>query len=166
MKRKRLHILILCSLFSYIGKVPAWAEQVIIVSYFNHIEFQEALASIGRLEVCGDDLYLVDKGGQRMGSARIESGMKLKFGDVDESLLGINNAAHATQRLLFSIDGDYVCIDGLQQPTVVRVFGIDGGLVMSDTIYPESEVKLSLATLSNGIYILQINTCIFKIQKK
>lgn len=166
MKANRLHIFILCLLLCCFSLESAWAEQAITVSRFNHVEYREALASIGRLEVNGNILYLVDKDGQRIGSATIEPGLKLEIGDVDESLLSLGDATKATDRLKISIDGDNVCIGGLQQSAMARVFSIGGGLVMSEILNPRPEARLSLAALSNGIYILQINTNIFKIHKK
>lgn len=167
MKRNRLYIIIfLCSVLSCLNNASLWAEQAISVLRFNQIEFQEALASIGRLEVAGDNLYLVDKDGVRIGSSKIECGLKIACGDVDDELLSVSNIAKRTDGLTFSVSGDDVRVGGLLQPTVARLFSVDGRLVVITVLSSVPEAQLSLAALSKGIYILQINTSIFKIQKK
>ena len=165
MKRNILHF-ILCVAAVFSLSTAARAEYAITVSKFTNIEWQEALASIGRLEMSGDNLYLVNKEGVRLGSTKIEKGLKIEFGDVDDDLLSVPSATENRKTLAFFVEGDHIRVGGLTQPTVARIFSTNGLLVKSTTLAADREEVLDIASLQKGIYILQINTEILKLQKK
>lgn len=165
MKRHLLHFIIGTAAFFCLSNT-ARAEFAITMSKFSNIERQEALASIGRLEMSGENLYLVSKEGVLLGSTKIEKGLKIEFGDVDDDLLSVPSTTEGVNKIAFSIEEDYIRVSGLTQPTVVRIFSTNGLLVKSIMLAADREENIDLASLHKGIYILQINTEILKLQKK
>ena len=165
MKRKIQHLILFVAA-AFCLSTAVRAEYAITVSNFTNIEWQEALASIGRLDISGDNLYLVSKDGVRLGSTKIEKGLKIEFGDVDDDLLSVPSTKQGGNKLAFSVEGDHIKVSGLTQPTVARIFSANGLLVECVTLAADREEKLDIASLQKGIYILQINTEILKLQKK
>lgn len=50
---------------------------------------------------------------------------------------------------------DYISIQGIQNPTTLHIFDINGWIIQTDILPPQSEIKYSLSNLSTGVYVLQ-----------
>lgn len=128
------------------------------------MEYSEALSVVGRLEIDDSTLYLVDYEGQRLGSTKIEEGLKISFGEKRDTPTGINSAKN--DNFSFRYSGNLISIDGLTGNVTVRIYNMNGQLALSASLGNTSSSTLDISSLPAGVYILQIKTSIFKLIKR
>ena len=102
------------------------------------ISAQEATASLSRTDVCG--VYFVS--------------------DVHT---GIESSTVSDAPVL---DGDSFSVTGLLKGTVVKVYSVKGENVLSVIADASGTVKVQLATLEQGVYVIEYCGVTFKMMKR
>ena len=102
------------------------------------ISAQEATASLSRTDVCG--VYFVS--------------------DVHT---GIESSTVSEAPVL---DGDSFSVTGLLKGTVVKVYSVKGENVLSAIADASGTVKVQLATLEQGVYVIEYCGVTFKMMKR
>lgn len=102
------------------------------------ISAQEATASLSRTDVCG--VYFVS--------------------DVHT---GIESSTVSEAPVL---DGDSFSVTGLLKGTVVKVYSVKGENVLSVIADASGTVKVQLATLEQGVYVIEYCGVTFKMMKR
>lgn len=102
------------------------------------ISAQEATASLSRTDVCG--VYFVS--------------------DVHT---GIESSTVSDAPVL---DGDSFSVTGLLKGTVVKVYSVKGENVLSAIADASGTVKVQLATLEQGVYVIEYCGVTFKMMKR
>lgn len=77
--------------------------------------------------------------------------------DVDDNLLHIKVFPNPAQEMIY--------IEGLNEGEIIRLFSLDGQLLISQ-IANASSTAISVNSLSNGIYLIQVDTEIVKFIKQ
>lgn len=139
------------------------AAQHVIISTLNGAELQAALDLVGRLEVSDGKLRLVSTEGEVLGETSIAAGCKIDFsGDVPS---GVNKISEDNAKVRIKCDN--VVIESIPNSTTLRIYTIEGKLIHSWLLKPSADTQqISLSDLTAGIYLLQVNTQIFKIIKR
>ena len=91
---------------------------------------------------------------------RYEDVLNMHFGT--KSTTAVQNVAEDAA-LNISYDGSFLRIEGIAEPSVLRVYDISGRPVMSQRVNGQAEI--STEQLSAGVYILKINNRTFKFSK-
>lgn len=163
--RKYLFILIvllpLCGMAS--EQSNSTTNQLILL-YPSGKELSTDLAAIGRLAFTPDSVFLISHQGNTIGKEARGKIQHIRFEDQTHSALPSTpntgnwfiypNPAHTT-----------LTIDGIEQPTTIRIYSTDGALLTTANLSPTCNT-LSVAHLPKGIYLLQINTQVLRLIKQ
>ena len=136
----------------------------LILLYPSGRELSTDLAAIGQLAFTSDSVFLVSHQGETIGKEARGKIQHIRFADQTHSALpypqGTDdlsvypNPAHTT-----------LTIDGIEQPTTIRIYSTDGALLTTARLSPANNT-LSVAHLTKGIYLLQINTQVLRLIKQ
>jgi hypothetical protein len=77
--------------------------------------------------------------------------------NTEDNLLSISVFPNPTQEMLY--------VDGINVGETIRIFSLDGQMLLSSTA-GNGTISLSVESLSNGVYLLQIGTEIVKFIKQ
>lgn len=148
-----------------ITQVKAQNQPGVVISQFGKMELHKAIANIGRLDVEGDIIYLVSKEGERLGFAKIEVGLCISFEEIDEETTDITTLKGTNLCISFRQSSDIIMIQGLNHDTTARIFTPNGQLI-STTALSSGNNRINVHSVKQGIYLLQIDTQVFKLIKK
>ena len=139
-------------------------EQELILLYPSGKELSTDLGSIGRLAFTPDSVYLISHQGDTIGKEARGKIQHIRFADQTHSALSATqgtgdlavypNPAHTT-----------LTIDGIMRETTVRIYSTNGALLTTANLSPSCNT-LSVAHLTKGIYLLQINTQLLRLIKQ
>jgi len=143
--------------------VAAVADETYLrVDYLSGSETQEALASIGRLEIADDTLRLISVTNVELGKSYLYNVRKITFmavvpvSEIKQSA-GLQIYPNPTMDALY--------VTGTNVGETVRVFTLNGRLVLSGTA-SDTVLQLPVSGLEAGVYLLQIDTQISKFIKR
>lgn len=161
--RKYLFILIvLLPLCGMAGEQSNSTTQLILL-YPSGKELSTDLAAIGKLSFASDSVYLISNKGETIGKEACGKIQHIRFADknhsalIDSQTIGVSIYPNPTAEML--------TINGIMRETTVRIYSTNGKLQMTENISSTNNT-LSVASLSKGIYLLQINTEVIRIIKK
>lgn len=138
----------------------------IVISQFDKVETQKAISAIGRLEVDGDQLWLVSKTGERLGSYPIITGLRISVEEINDETTDIRTIVKGNVSIRFSGTADVITINGLDHPTTVRIYSMSGRQQTAVPLQANRTQQVDASSLQAGVYILQIDTTVFKLFKK
>lgn len=81
-----------------------------------------------------------------------------------ESTTGIDEVAAADASMKF--DGQSIVFHGLNAGSDIAVYAVNGVQVMSKTVNAAGDYSFSLSSLSQGVYVVNVNGKTFKIVKR
>lgn len=148
MKKGILLLLLLLPLLGY-------AEQEIVLLYPSGKEVKADLAAIGKLAFSSDSVFLVSTTGERLGQEAKGKIQHIRFtaqdiSTIDEtSTTGISIYPNPVTSTLI--------ISGIEHPTTARIYSTNGLLLQATALW-EGTNNVSVDGLSEGTYLLQINT--------
>ena len=165
-KHNIIRTIILISVLFTAAVMKADNVQGIVISHFDKVEIQKAISAIGRLEVDGDQLWLVSKAQERLGSYPIITGLRVSIEEINEESTDIHTIAKGNVSIRFSGTADVITIDGLDHPTTVRIYSMSGQQQMAVPLQANRAQQIDAGSLATGVYILQIDNQVFKLLKK
>ena len=165
--KQKIHICFVV-IISLVLNTPIKAQtlQGVVISHFENVELQKAIASVGHLEVDNDMLYLVSKEGTRLGATRIEVGLRISFEKIEDETNDVTTIKGKTLRISFCQSSNMITIQGIDHFTTAHIYSMNGQQQMVIPLESEKAQQVDVSSLNKGIYILQIDTQVFKLLKK
>jgi hypothetical protein len=145
-----------------------WADNIlgIVVTKFEKVEFFDALSAIGRLEVDGDNLWVVSKDNERLMSFPIAVGLRVGVGNISDEIDGVRTLKGDKVSISYSQSSDMITIKGLEQPVTAQIFDMSGHRIVAVPVQVGGVQQINTNQFTPGVYILQIDNQVFKLIKK
>lgn len=164
MKKYDINRIIMLVAVAMLSMLPSQAEPGIsIVSSSTSAEQSYLLSIIGRIEVKANTISLISHEGECLATEPIDVALKLVF-NTYSSLPTVSDESQEPT-VCFSEQNDVVQVQGLESSCVVRVFSLQGVLVLQQTL-PQGYGEVDCSALMSGYYILQVGTRVVKIYKR
>ena len=162
------HLISTLVVFTVFAVNALFAELAMRIEYINSEEYQATISSIARWEIDGtnEKFRLVALDGTLLAERNLYDDIRriVIFDDnegntvnTEDNLLSISVFPNPTQEMLY--------VDGINVGETIRIFSLDGQMLLSSTA-GNGTISLSVESLSNGVYILQIGTEIVKFIKQ
>lgn len=155
---------LLLLLFAVMSIGYSMAETTLRIEYFDGAELTKMLSVVGRWEFTDGKFILVSTEGEVLAEkASVYDVRKVVFKSeqvstaTDETTEQLTVYPNPTQDVLF--------IDGLTEGETVRIYSLEGRLLISEVALYDGAVQLNVASLAEGTYLLQMGTEIVKIIK-
>ena len=156
---------LLLLLFAVMGFGYSVAETMLRIEYLDGAELTTALSVVGRWEFTDGKFILVSTEGEVLAEkASVYDVRRVVFKadlgpnvETDDATVQLTVYPNPTQDVLF--------IDGLTEGETVRIYSLEGRLLMSEVALQGGAVQLRVASLAEGTYLLQMGTEIVKIIK-
>lgn len=156
---------LLLLLFAVMGFGYLVAETTLRIEYVDGADYATALSVVGRWEFTDGKFILVSTSGEVLAEkASVYDVRRVVFKadlgptvEMDDATAQLTVYPNPTQDVLF--------VDGLTEGETVRIYSLDGQLLMSEVALHDGAVQLSVASLAEGTYLLQMGTEIVKIIK-
>lgn len=161
-------ILFAFATFFLIDNQSIWADNIlgIVVTKFEKVEFFDTLSTIGRLEVDGDNLWVVSKAGERLISFPIVVGLRVGVGNISDEIDGVRTLKGDKAYISYSQSSDIITIKGLEQPVTAQIFDMGGHRIVAVPLQVGDIQQINTNQFTPGVYILQIDNQVFKLIKK
>ena len=132
------------------------AENLVIQTLDSQEKFQ-ALESFGRLEFDHElqQVSLILKDGTVAEVFAMDEVHKLYFTERGQGFASVG------EDLTIEVNGNELVVNGLSEPTTLRVFSISGQLLMQ-----QNGFSMDVTSLPNGVYLLQCKLGIVKFAKQ
>lgn len=138
------------------------------IEYIIGDDYQTSISSIARWEIDGanEKFRLIALDGTLLAERNLYDDIRriVIFDDnegntvkTEDNLLSISVFPNPTQGMLY--------VDGINVGETIRIFSLDGQMLLSSTA-GNGTISLSVESLSNGVYLLQIGTEIVKFIKQ
>jgi hypothetical protein len=162
------HLISTLVVFTVFAVNALFAELAMRIEYINSEEYQATISSIARWEIDGanEKFRLVALDGTVLAERNLYDDIRriVIFDDnegntvnTEDNLLSISVFPNPTQEMLY--------VDGINVGETIRIFSLDGQMLLSSTA-GNGTISLSVESLSNGVYLLQIGTEIVKFIKQ
>lgn len=162
------HLISTLVVFSVFSVNALFADFSMRIEYLNGEEYKTTISSIARWEIDGtnEKFRLVALDGTLLAERNLYDDIRrIAIFDDNESgavntennLLSISVFPNPTQEMLY--------VDGINAGETIRIFSLDGQMLLSSTV-GNGTISLSVESLSNGVYLLQIGTEIVKFIKQ
>ena len=153
---------LLLLLFAVMSIGYSMAETTLRIEYLDGAELTTALSVVGRWEFTDGKFILVSTEGEVLAEkASVYDVRRVVFlglnVETDDATVQLTVYPNPTQDVLF--------VDGLAEGEVVRIYSLEGRLLMSEVALQGGAVQLRVASLAEGTYLLQMGTEIVKIIK-
>lgn len=162
------HLISTLVVFSVFSVNALFADFSMRIEYLNDEEYNATISSIARWEIDGanEKFRLVALDGTVLAERNLYDDIRriVIFDDnegntvnTEDNLLSISVFPNPTQEMLY--------VDGINVGETIRIFSLDGQMLLSSTA-GNGTISLSVESLSNGVYLLQIGTEIVKFIKQ
>ena len=149
--------------------IPIRAEQALRLEYLDGTDKVELLSNIARWEIDGanEQFRLVALDGTILAEKHLYDEMRrIVFFEKQGPGPGVNlDDAERVIAVYPNPTSSLLYLEGLNQGEMIRVFSLDGQLLMSQ-MAGAVNTSLDLSALQTGVYLLQINTEFVKIIKQ
>ena len=154
------HLISTLVVFTVFAVNALFAELAMRIEYINSEEYQATISSIARWEIDGanEKFRLVALDGTVLAERNLYDDIRriVIFDDnegntvkTEDNLLSISVFPNPTQEMLY--------VDGINAGETIRIFSLDGQMLLASTA-GNGTISLSVESLSNGVYLLQIGT--------
>ncbi len=162
------HLISTLVVFTVFAVNALFADFSMRIEYLNGEEYKTTISSIARWEIDGtnEKFRLVALDGTLLAERNLYDDIRriVIFDDnegntvnTEDNLLSISVFPNPTQEMLY--------VDGINVGETIRIFSLDGQMLLSSTA-GNGTISLSVESLSNGVYLLQIGTEIVKFIKQ
>lgn len=162
------HLISTLVVFSVFAVNALFADFSMRIEYLNGEEYKTTISSIARWEIDGtnEKFRLVALDGTLLAERNLYDDISriVIFDDnegntvkTEDNLLSISVFPNPTQEMLY--------VDGINAGETIRIFSLDGQMLLASTA-GNVTISLSVESLSNGVYLLQIGTEIVKFIKQ
>lgn len=159
---KKIYLL-LCFVLAF--TIMAKAETSLFIDYLSDDDAEIALNVIGRIEIKDEVFRLISVEGTELAACNLYEVKKISFlknstetNIVDNNSNSIVIFPNPTQDVLF--------INGLESNDKVRLFDLQGRLILTSVANTDGNLQVSVSQLPNGVYLLQVGVEIMKFIKQ
>jgi hypothetical protein len=144
--------------------ILSFAETALVVDYLSAKDAEYALSIIGRIEIKDEVFRLISTDGEELASCDLYSVRKLTFGEVGSTA---TDNQLANQLLVYpNPTQDQLFINGLNANESVRIYDFKGQLLSVTTANADGICQISVSSLPQGTYLLQVGVEIVKFIKQ
>ena len=144
--------------------ILSFAETALFVDYLSEKDAEYALSIIGRIEIKDEVFRLISTNGDELASCDLYSVRKLTFGEAGSTA---TDDQRANQLFVYpNPTQDHLFINGLNADESVRIYDLNGQLLSVSTANADGLCQLSVASLPQGTYLLQIGIEVVKFIKQ
>ena len=86
--------------------------------------------------------------------------------DIKFKMEATNSIEEISEKGTFEIDGDFIRVANLKPSCIVKVFSVEGRVVMSQTADEDGSAVIPLVSLPQGVYLLNYNELTIKFIKQ
>ena len=145
--------------------IIAKAETSLFIDYLSDEDAEIVLNVIGRVEIKDEVFRLISVDGTELASCNLYEVKKISFVQSStESNIVDNNSNSIT--IFPNPTRDVLFVNGLNSNDVVRLFDLQGKLILTSTASVDGKSKMSVSQLPNGVYLLQVGVEIMKFVKQ
>ncbi|MBO7316570.1 MAG: T9SS type A sorting domain-containing protein [Paludibacteraceae bacterium] len=144
------------------------ADNTMRIEYMSSEEYKEKVSAIARWEIDGanERFRLIGIDGTLLAERNLYDDIKqIVFYDDNGSTVELENVSDHSVTIFPNPTKEILHINGIKQGEVIRIFSLNGNVIVNEKTENET-LTLSVATLPNGIYLLQIGTEIVKFIKE
>lgn len=153
---------IFCTILSLLFSFATFASSNLTIEYLSGEEKTEAISAIGKLTFKGDNMQLLSKTDEVLAETSLSAVKKIVFSDQTTGAPSIRS--YETIVVYPNPTDDKIFIKGAENEQFVRVFDLNGSLLISEKT--SSLTEIDVKKLSKGEYLLQIGTEVVKFIKK
>lgn len=128
------------------------------VEQLNASDFELAVYRIGKMVFQNEMIIFYDRQGNVLEEVSLGSMKAMKFTEKEEGLFQVNDPRYVVYP---NPTSSIVMIKGLDEPTMLRLFSVQGNLIKS-----EHGTQMHIDEVPTGHYFLQFKTNIVKIIKQ
>lgn len=155
---------LLLLLFAVMGFGYLVAETTLRIEYVDGADYTTALSVVGRWEFTDGKFILVSTSGEVLAEkANVYDVRRVVF-KSDDTPTDVENM-EAELAVYPNPTQDVVYVNGLESGETVRIYSLEGRLLMSEVAQGDGRVQFNVASLAEGTYLLQMGTEIVKIIK-
>lgn len=155
---------LLLLLFAVMGFGYLVAETTLRIEYVDGADYTTALSVVGRWEFTDGKFILVSTSGEVLAEkANVYDVCRVVF-KSDDTPTDVENM-ESELAVYPNPTQDVVYVSGLESGETVRIYSLEGRLLMSEVAQCDGRVQFNVASLAEGTYLLQMGTEIVKIIK-
>lgn len=144
--------------------ILSFAETALFVDYLSGKDAEHALSIIGRIEIKDEVFRLISTDGEELASCDLYSVRKLTFGEAGSTA---TDNQLANQLFVYpNPTQDQLFINGLNANESVRIYDLKGQLLSVTTANADGICQISVSSLPQGTYLLQVGIEIVKFIKQ
>ena len=144
--------------------ILSFAETALFVDYLSEKDAEHALSIIGRIEIKDEVFRLISTDGEELASCDLYSVRKLTFGEAGSTA---TDNQLANQLFVYpNPTQDQLFINGLNANESVRIYDLNGQLLSVTTANADGICQISVSSLPQGTYLLQVGIEIVKFIKQ
>lgn len=144
--------------------ILSFAETALFVDYLSEKDAEYALSIIGRIEIKDEVFRLISTDGEELASCDLYSVRKLTFGEAGSTA---TDNQLANQLFVYpNPTQDQLFINGLNANESVRIYDLNGQLLSVTTANADGICQISVSSLPQGTYLLQVGIEIVKFIKQ
>lgn len=144
--------------------ILSFAETALFVDYLSGKDAEHALSIIGRIEIKDEVFRLISTDGEELASCDLYSVRKLTFGEAGSTA---TDNQLANQLFVYpNPTQDQLFINGLNANESVRIYDLRGQLLSVTTANADGICQISVSSLPQGTYLLQVGIEIVKFIKQ
>jgi hypothetical protein len=144
--------------------ILSFAETALFVDYLSGKDAEHALSIIGRIEIKDEVFRLISTDGEELASCDLYSVRKLTFGEAGSTA---TDNQLANQLFVYpNPTQDQLFINGLNANESVRIYDFKGQLLSVTTANADGICQISVSSLPQGTYLLQVGVEIVKFIKQ
>lgn len=144
--------------------VMSKAETSLFIDYLSGDDAEIALNVIGRIEIKDEVFRLISIEGTELASCNLYEVKKISFGDNSET--NIENNGFNIIAIFPNPTQDVLFINGLESNDKVRLFDLQGKLILTSIADVEGNLQMQVSQLPEGVYLLQVGVEIMKFIKQ
>ena len=140
------------------------AETSLVVDYLSDKDAEFAMSIVGRIEIKDELFRLISSEGDILASCDLYSVRKLTFGQISPTDIVDNQK---DQLFVYpNPTQDHLFVNGLNANESVRIYDFRGQLIATSVANSEGFCQISVSSLPQGTYLLQVGIEIVKFIKQ
>ena len=164
MRHKLLTLFALMLFMSGAQTVQAEAMHIKIELLTGEETFQ--IAQIGKITFADNLMHLYGNDGRELGATSLDLINRIVFNEEQGGTVAISNIQTSTIQVFPNPAQDALFIHGVEGQQTVRIFSMQGLLLMQSAETADGDAILQVGGLQNGTYLLQIGAQVVKFIKE
>ena len=162
------HLISTLVVFAVFAVNALFADMSMRIEYLNDEEQKATISSIARWEIdaANEKFRLVALDGTLLAERNLYADIRrIVFYEQSDSTLVSNNETYHMLSIYPNPTQNLLHIEGAQVGETIRIYSLSGQLLLAQ-IAGNGQLALSVESLSNGVYLLQVGTEILKFIKQ